>query len=154
MRSAEAQKYRGWHSGHSKTTRNTHGKTHWKTHSHTLTPTHLSGGFEIELGLGMNTPNNYLSLPRPVIHFTWIYSHLPLRAPSLPPSSSSSSSTSVTHSHLLRFPSITGDGNGPSGLQIKCGNTAIMPLTYGKSDACHITTSLRLLDLQVVHAVQ
>ena len=47
----------------------THTLTHAETHSHTLTSTHLSGGFEIELGLGMNTPNNYLSLLRLVIHF-------------------------------------------------------------------------------------
>lgn len=66
------------HRCHSETTCNTHSQTYWKTHSHTLKPTHLSGGFEIELGLGTNTPNNYPSLLRLVIHFAWIYSHLPL----------------------------------------------------------------------------
>lgn len=70
------------HRCHSETTCNTHSQTYWKTHSHTLKPTHLSGGFEIELGLGTNTPNNYPSLLRLVIHFAWIYSHLPLFFPS------------------------------------------------------------------------
>lgn len=37
--------------------------------THTLIPTHLSGGFEIELGLETNTQNNYLSLLRLVLHF-------------------------------------------------------------------------------------
>lgn len=54
----------------------THTLTRTETHSHTLIPTHLSGGFEIELGLGANTPNNYLCLLRLVIHFPWIRSHL------------------------------------------------------------------------------
>lgn len=58
---------------HSETTCNIHSRMYWKTHSHTLKPTHLSGGFEIELGLGTNTPNNYPSLLRLVIHFAWIY---------------------------------------------------------------------------------
>lgn len=39
------------------------------TYTHTLIPTHLSGGFEIELGLETNTQNNYLSLLRLVLHF-------------------------------------------------------------------------------------
>lgn len=60
----------------------THTLTHTETHSHTLLPTHLSGGSEIELGLETNTQNNYLSLLRRVIHFPWIYSHLPLFFPS------------------------------------------------------------------------
>lgn len=72
------------HRCHSETTCNTHSQTYWKTHSHTLKPTHLSGGFEIELGLGTNTPNNYPSLLRLVIHFAWIYSHLPLFFPFFP----------------------------------------------------------------------
>ncbi len=111
----------------------THNLTHTETHSHTLVPTHLSGGFEIELGLGTNTPNNYLSLLRLVIHFLWIYSHMPLFffPLFLSLSSSSSSSSSITHSHLPLLSPLTGDGIFPSGPQTKCDNTAIMLLPYG-----------------------
>jgi len=65
----------------------THTFTHNETYSHTIIPTHLSGGFEIELGLGLNTPNNYPSLLRLVIHFPWIYSLWPSLFPALAPSS-------------------------------------------------------------------